>query len=360
MGRVYVVVGGQFGSEAKGHVTDWLARSHAVDAAGVIRVAGPNAGHTAYDDDGRAWALRQVPCAAVSRRGIRLFIAAGSEVDPQVLNDEVERLDAAGFAVSDRLWVDSQATVIEGKHQNAEKDLTVRIGSTGKGIGAARSDRIRREALTWEQYCQQHGTQPGYQHCDTTRVFPDLLFQGQDLIIEGTQGYGLGLHAGYYPHCTSSDCRAVDFLAMAGISPWMAEVDETHVWMVMRTYPIRVAGNSGPMYQELDWAQLSERTGGYIQPERTTVTQKIRRIGEWDTQLALAAIDANGGHRSASLHLVLTFFDYWFPEAHGFTKRDQLTPEMWSRVSEIETRLGNFKISALGTGPDTMIPLAYP
>jgi adenylosuccinate synthase len=360
MGQVYVVVGGQFGSEAKGHVTDWIVRSHATDVAGVIRVAGPNAGHTAYDDEGRGWALRQVPCAAVSRKGVNLFIAAGSEIDPEVLNDEVKRLDEAGFDVSNRLFVDSQATVIERKHQNAEKDLTVRIGSTGKGIGAARASRINREALTWAQYCQQTADQPGYQHCDTARVYPDLLFQGQDLVIEGTQGYGLGLHAGYYPHCTSSDCRAVDFLAMAGISPWAPEIDDLHVWLTMRTYPIRVAGNSGPMFRELDWAQLSERTGGYIKPERTTVTKNIRRIGEWDTVLARSAIEAHGGPRAGNVHIALTFFDYWFPEAAGFTKREQLTPAMWSRVSETEVALGNMKVSALGTGPATMIPLAYP
>lgn len=369
MSVVHVVVGGQFGSEAKGHVTGWLAKSPHVGA--VVRVAGPNAGHTAHDAQGRPWALRQVPCAAVTNLDAKLYIAAGSEIDPLVLVDEIGRLEHAGIPVHHRLFVDPEATVIEEQHLIDETDLVGHIGSTGKGIGAARSARIMREASTWFGWIQTSPPILERFHPNTAPCAPSLLYtlnQGQDVIIEGTQGFGLGLHASYYPFCTSSDCRAIDFLAMAGINPWASlSADglppELRIWPVFRTYPIRVAGNSGELYRELDWAELAERTGGYIKPERTTVTRKIRRIGEWDAMLARRAMIANGWP-SITLYPVLTFVDYWFPELADVENRETLDqhPELWGKIQQIEEDLGNgpgypHRLAAFTTGPDTLVPL---
>jgi adenylosuccinate synthase len=380
-GTLHVVVGGQFGSEAKGHVVDWLTRTRSISA--VVRVAGPNAGHTAYDPAGQPWALRQVPCAAVSDPNCLLYIAAGSEVDPEVLFDELDRLDAAGFNASHRLTVDRSATVLEPHHRATEGSLVAGIGSTGKGIGAARADRLMRGAMTWEQFCTRPPS-PGMPEPRPYPIYantPELLRghfdMGDSVVIEGTQGYGLGLHAGYYPFCTSSDCRAVDFMAMAGLSPWagtgtrstgIALVStsssgatghhmppEVAIWPVFRTYPIRVAGNSGPMLTELDWADLAERSGGYIKPERTTVTQKIRRIGEWDPDLAWDALRANGGP-GPNLHPVLTFVDYWDPTIAGSTDVREVSDKLWSRIDRAAHDMGQ-PFEALGTGPASMIQL---
>src|SRR5262245_9121981 len=130
--------------EAKGHVTGWLARAMS-DLAAVVRVAGPNAGHPAYDGQGRSFALRQIPVAAVTSHPVALLLGAGSEIDPDVLNDEIDRLEEAGIPILNRLYVDHEATVITALHKatevgaHPEDSLVDRIGSTGKGIGAARS-----------------------------------------------------------------------------------------------------------------------------------------------------------------------------------------------------------------------------
>lgn len=368
MSVINVVVGGQYGSEAKGHVTGWLAKSKHVGA--VVRIAGPNAGHTAYDDQGRPWALRQIPCAAVTNLTAKLIIAAGSEIDTGVLINEIKRLEDGGIPITDRLFIDPEATVIENRHQDIEHDtqLTDRVGSTGKGIGAARADRIMRKAAVWRDLA--HGEGPYLDRLNMAPAAPALVYamnQGLDIVIEGTQGYGLGLHAGYYPFCTSSDCRAIDFLSMAGVSPWGHLKDgappELRIWPVFRTYPIRVAGNSGPMHRELDWAELGERTDGYVKPERTTVTQKIRRIGEWDALLAHRAMVANG-HPSMSLFPVLTFVDYWFPELANVSDRETLDrhDDLWASVQSVEGDLGfgpgaPARLAAFTTGPDTLVSL---
>jgi adenylosuccinate synthase len=360
MGEVHVVVGGQYGSEGKGHVTAWLTKH--IGASRVIRVAGPNAGHSAYDQNGQKWALRQVPIAAVVDDHVNLYIAAGSEIDPEVLFDEITRLQIAGIPITDRLHIDDSATVIEPHHKDLEtnRNLVGRIGSTGKGIGAARSDRILREAATWGRFVADTENE---EWADTFRattcysvstLMYNYLAAGEKVIIEGTQGYGLGLHTDYYPQTTSSDARAVDFLSMAGISPWQLDVD-VHVWPVFRTYPIRVAGNSGPMFKELDWADLAERTHGHIQPERTTVTQKVRRVGEWDDALAVQAMRANGGP-GPNVHPVLLFLDYIFPELAGEADARRFGVDQWDYINRIQNVLRS-DINYVGTGPDTIVEL---
>lgn len=356
-GVVINVVGGQFGSEGKGAVAARVALGLGRLAA--VRVAGPNAGHSAVDAHGRKWALRQIPVVAVTNLDAVLVIGAGSEIDEEVLQSEVDTLDAAGFAVSQRLYVDGQATVIQPEHKQSETglggagqgSLVDRIGSTGKGIGAARAARMMREAPLW---CDGHDPDGDLRlpmwgiGTDTAAMLRRWLYNG-DVLIEGTQGYGLGLHAGYYPQCTSSDCRAVDFMAMTGITPWDPLVTHIETWVVLRTYPIRVAGNSGPLLAETSWDDLNKATLGYIKEERTTVTQKVRRVGCWDPDLAKAAIEANGG-RSAKI--ALTFFDYLYPELAGATSPTQLTGQHRATIAEMERDAGA-AIAYLGTGPDS-------
>lgn len=332
---VEVVVGGQYGSEAKGHVTAQLVEVAIRDqrAAEVvngevwnIRVAGPNAGHTVYDRHGQKYAFRHLPVGAVVDEDIRLYIAPGSEVDIEVLRAEIEQAEAGGWEVRDRLYISRQATVIEDYHKAEETrgQLVERVGSTGKGIGAARADRIMRQADTmgnrYANLTEGEGleaTIPGrwWRWAEPEDLYAtDQLVhdKNQHLIIEGTQGYGLSLRAsGHYPQVTSSDCRSIDFLAMAGVDPTRCSVEVTN-WVVARVFPIRVAGNSGPMEGETTWEDLG------LEPEKTTVTQKTRRVGAWDPELVQRAVQANGGH---NVKLVITMLDQIIPELKEFAER---------------------------------------
>lgn len=337
--ELIVVVGAQFGSEGKGAICGHLGKSMAQNDV-AIRVAGPNAGHTVIDELGKAWKLRAVPVAAVTSR-CQLHIAAGSEVDLKVLMDEVDALDRAGHDVSQRLTVHPSATILTERHRSHEaaRGLVARIGSTGKGIGAARSDRILRTAETFGELkdCPISMSEPG----------PFDLDDCGDVIIEGTQGYGLGLHTQYYPQVTSSDCRAIDFLAMAGISPWVRPYD-LEVILVARLYPIRVAGNSGPLKGETSWQELG------LPEERTTVTNKVRRVGEWDYDLVAEAIKANGGgNYTQRVSLALTMVDHKFPEVANKT---ELTDQAYTWVNQIGDALET-QVSLVGTGPDTVVEL---
>lgn len=344
-----VIVGGQYGSEGKGAVAGFLGRKmRSTDLA--VRVAGPNAGHTVYDDKHQAWKLRSVPVAAVTST-CQLHIAAGSEIDLGVMFDEIQALDASGHRVSERLTIHPSATILTEQHIAMERGSGIvdRIGSTGKGIGAARQARITRTAVIANDIptLQPMLSEPG----------PLDLHSLDRLVIEGTQGYGLGLHTANYPQVTSSDCRAIDFMAMAGVSPWDNLIHKLEVVVVARTYPIRVAGNSGPLLKETSWKALG------LSEERTTVTNKVRRVGEWDRELLHEAIRANGGGNwCTEVKLAITMLDHRFPIV-----KDQRIPLGWGSDWETGTDRGavldwltdvqdemETDIVYVGTGPETM------
>lgn len=335
MSRLKVVVGGQYGSEAKGAVTARLALDSAAPL--VVRVGGPNAGHTVVDAAGREWKLRHVPAGFVNPRAM-LALAPGSEVNAEVLFEEINALEDAGYRIGDRLFVDPQATLLDDTHitQEAVSSLNERLGSTAKGVGAARADRIWRTApLTGDLH----------NPTSVAELVEDWHTTGHDIIIEGTQGFGLGLHAGHYPFCTSGDARAVDMLAQAGVSPWRWPLGDIEVWVVFRTRPIRVAGNSGPLYGETTWGELG------LPEEYTTVTKRVRRVGEWDTELAWAALAANGAP-SPAIRIAVTMLDHMFPEVSGVTKWSDLSQPARAWLREREKELGQ-PIDMVGTGPYT-------
>lgn len=357
-GILEVVVGGQYGSEAKGHVAAQVAKRDAEDGRGhfAVRVAGPNAGHTAYDETGHRFAFRQLPVAAVVNPNAQLVIAAGSEIDLEVLVHEIEWAESRGHKVRERLLIDSEATVLTEAHKQAEMfgQMQKRIGSTQKGIGAARADRIMRRA---ERVIDRAGEFSSLGVLmPTAKFLNEALATGRRVLIEGTQGYGLGLHAGYYPKCTSSDCRAIDFISMAGVNPWAGS--RTLVDVVCRVYPIRVAGDSGPIKDETTWAELG------LPEERTTVTNKVRRVGLWDPALAREAVTANGGGESGNVRVVLTMLDQKYPEVRDLD--GPMNPEIMGAfincnaavfIDSVEAQTGA-PVIGVTTSPTTMVRVA--
>lgn len=348
-GRLIVVVGGQFGSEGKGHLTAQLAARCAPNSM-VIRTGGPNAGHTVWAAD-TEYKLRHLPTPIAVRGDITVALAAKSVINPAVLRDEMALF--AGHSV----LVDPAATILEPdhiEHENAPGSYMHDIGSTRKGIGAARADRIERVARTAHDLWGQGGTEldPGVLVLSVRDHAYYTLARGGDVIIEAAQGYGLGLHTDYYPYCTSADCTALDALAEAQISPWAAGV-VPQVWMALRPFPIRVAGTSGPLRDETTWEALG------LPQERTTVTNKVRRVGAWDGSLARRAAIANGVY-GGNVRIGLLMVDQVVPELAGveevgqYMKVTHTNPALENLVNRVSTDVGA-PIGAVGTGPRTMV-----
>lgn len=337
-GKIQIVVGGQFGSEGKGHAAAELARREGEMLA--IRTGGPNAGHTVWHD-GNEYKLRTVPVAGVVNPLARVAVAPRSLIQLDLATQEVKETGCGA------LFVDPNATILEPAHIAIEEgDSALEWGSTRKGIGAARMDRVHRTARIFRDTVQ---VIPELAEVNVTQMAREHLAEGLTVQIEAAQGYGLGLHTDFYPKTTSTDCRAIDALADVGLSPWEFPDSALEIWVVVRPYPIRVAGDSGPLFAETSWENLG------LPPERTTVTNKVRRVGQWDEHLVRDAVTANG---TRDVKLWMNMADHVFPFLGGRTQLKGIDrgplAQVHAWVERIEQETGAY-VYALGTGPSTAI-----
>lgn len=325
------IVGAQYGSEGKGAVVAALA--HLFD--GAVRTGGPNAGHSLWRN-GRVYKMRQVPCTWIERGP--LIMGAGATVDLDVLMAEI--VDTGVDPT--RILIDRHATVIRPADRMAEEESSLtKMGSTLEGVGAARIKKIHREVDAVGVLARDYQVYGGKvkTDVDTVQVLWEMLNQGQHILLEGTQGSGLSLHHGLWPHVTSNDTNAAQLLADSGVAPgWLK-----HTLLVARSYPIRVGGPSGPMPGgEISFDQIP----GHVTPERTTVTNKIRRISGWEDRVFNRAVQLND-----PCGIALTFTDYLDPAVRGAQDAEALwaSPDVRDFILKVE-RESRVPVVLAGTG----------
>jgi len=329
-----IVVGGQFGGEGKGKIVSHLASKDNVDY--VVRCGGPNSGHT-VDFNGKRCILRSLPAGFINAK-TRLLLGAGTLINPDILLQELEHCKVNPA----RLGVDFNAGVVTKEDEKCEKTLKLgeKIGSTLSGVGAAVARRVLRNG-NFLLARDEPKLQPFL-----TSVASEInaaLDRNLRVIVEGTQGFGLSLyHSRFYPYATSRDTTASAFLSEVGVSPLRA----TSVIMVLRTFPIRVGGNSGPLKNETTWEKLQELSGyPYTIRELTSVTNRLRRIAFFDIDLIKEAAMVNNPTRIA-----LNGVDYLDYQNKGARRIEDLTLAAREFIDNVqkETRV---KVSFVGTGP---------
>lgn len=332
---VTAIVGGQYGSEGKGAVVAALADRFDV----AVRTGGPNAGHSLFFRE-RVYKMRQIPCTWINP-DCELILGAGAVIDMEVLEAE-EALTGR------KPMIDGRAMIIDPKDRLSEEESALTtMGSTLEGVGAARIRKIQRDPLDHSALARD--VVPETAECDTVSHLWTRLNQGANVLLEGTQGSGLSLHHGHWPYVTSTDTNVAQLLADAGIAPgWLK-----HTLLVVRTYPIRVGGPSGPMPGgEISFDDIP----GAVTPERTTVTNKVRRISGWDSAVVDRAVMLND-----PCGIVLTFTDYLDPAVRGTTD-----PEIVEQSEAIRGFLGDLwtqtrvPVVMAGTGGPTfaMVPMS--
>lgn len=291
-----VVVGGQYGSEGKGKIALHFAREFNIKAA--VKVSGTNSGHTIIDADGKPRIHRVLPSGCVLP-GVHCVIAPGACFQPELLLRECREasLDMARY-----LHIHPNAGIITNEIQQEERrtGLVENISSTGSGTGMATCHRILCDGY-FTRACDIPELRPYI--TDTSRLMFDWIQQGEHILIEGGQGFGLSLyHTKHYPYCTSRDTPASAFIAEAGLSP----LDVTNIIQVLRSYEIRVAGNSGPMKHEITWEEVTQRARSRTPiQEMTSVSKRVRRVGEFDPELVRQANNVNQPNI-----IVMNFMDY--------------------------------------------------
>lgn len=331
-----VIAGGQFGSEGKGKVAHYFAERREASAA--VRVGGSNSGHTIVDQRGKTHVFRVLPTAAVLDRTI-CVLGAGSYVAPELLFEEMRRTELP----AERVWIDPNAFVLSDQHRETEQRSALgdRIGSTQSGTGAAVIERIER--LSASHLAQNDSRLAPFVRPVRT-LLRELMRHGEHVIVEGTQGFGLSLlHSPHYPKATSRDTTAAAFVAEAGLNP----LDVLDVVLVIRAFPIRVAGDSGRLPNEVDWQTIA-REGGWESSlvEYTSVTKKVRRVARFDPSIVKEAIVTN-----APTCIVLNHVDYIDATMHNSSR---LNSRGDSFVKQIEADL-QCHIDLVGLGPGILV-----
>jgi adenylosuccinate synthase len=318
-----VIVGAQWGDEGKGKATDLLGDR--VDY--VVRYqGGNNAGHTVVIGD-ESYALHLLPSGVLSDNATAV-IGNGVVINPDVLIEEIDGLINRG-AWRDRLLISADAHLIMPHHVALDKVTerylgTARIGTTGRGIGPAYSDKAsrvgirvqdlfdpgilqqklelalreknqiltklyNRRGIDTEAVVQQY---LGYASrleqyvADTGLVLNNALDQGQVVLLEGAQATLLDVDHGTYPFVTSSSPTAGGACAGSGIGPTRI----TRVVGILKAYTTRVG--AGPFPTELHDAQGEwlRKTGG----EYGVTTGRPRRTGWFDAVIARYSTRVNG------------------------------------------------------------------
>lgn len=333
---VDVVVGGQYGSEGKGNIVSYLAKEYDL----LVRVGGPNAGHKVFLEP--IHTFHHLPSGTLHNPNAKLVLGPGAQLRvPKLLEEIAEcQLDYR------RLSIDPQATIIEDEDVQFEAgDLKSRISSTGQGVGAAIARRIRMRGNEVRLARNIPELKPYIR--STSEVLADAYGEGKKILLEGTQGTSLSLYHGYYPYVTSRDTTAAGCLAESGISVRRVR----KIIMVCRTYPIRVGkpkrGTSGPMLQEISLKEIAGRSGIDLtelrKNERTSTTNKKRRIGEFDwNQLRLST------QLNSPTDIALTFADYLSVNNRDARRYEQLQPETIQFVEEVE-RVSGVPVTLINT-----------
>jgi len=318
-----IILGGQWGDEGKGKLTDALAD----EAAMVVRAnGGSNAGHTVQTDKG-AFKFRLIPSGILNSDCV-CVIGAGVVIDLETLVGELTGLqdrgvDTSGMLVSDRahLVLPYHRMLDQLEERRREQD---EIGTTLNGNGPAyadkasrhglricdlkRPDTLRRKLAIEVDAKNQHLVrifgespiefEPLYRHLlewgetiasmirSTEVIVQETLAREERVIIECAQGSMLDIDYGTYPYVTSSSPTAAGACQGAGVAP--SQVDD--VVGVYKAYSTRVGG--GPMPAELvdDAGELIRQRGR----EWGVNTGRPRRTGWFDAVAGRQSSRLNG------------------------------------------------------------------
>ncbi len=319
--KVDVILGLQWGDEGKGKVVDVLTPNYEI----VARFqGGPNAGHT-LEFEGEKYILKSIP-SGIFQEGKINIIGNGVVIDPALFKQEVEALEATGHILTDRLYISKKAHLILPTHRlldaASEKAMgDAKIGTTGRGIGPAYTDKVSRHGLRVGDLF--HNFEEKYRNAvanhkeklspsDWEGVLPDLekqwfagvkklktfqiiesehfinkhLAGGGNVLAEGAQGSMLDIDFGSYPFVTSSNTICAGACTGLGIAPKMIG----EVYGIFKAYCTRVG--SGPFPTELfdnDGQQLRDQGKEY-----GSVTGRPRRCGWIDLVALRYTIMLNG------------------------------------------------------------------
>lgn len=324
-----IVIGAQWGDEGKGRVVDLLAEKSDL----VARVnGGDNAGHTVTVGE-KIYKLHLIPSGIIHPNTTGVM-GSGMVLNPLTLVEEIAMLREAGVNISpERLWISDAAHLITPLHRLLDRAKEgalgeAQIGTTGRGIGPAYTDKAARRGLRageiletsgFEERVREHFQEVGRQLMDWYKqpakdsddIMADFLEKSQELqpyihrigplvrsaltsdkiiLVEGAQGTLLDIDQGTYPYVTSSFTTAGGVTNALGVGLHPAR----KIIGVVKAFQTRVGAGSFPTELDGDIAGHLRGTGKNPWDEFGTTTGRPRRVGWLDLVLLRYAHEVNG------------------------------------------------------------------
>jgi len=336
-----IIVGTQWGDEGKGKIVDLLTER----ADAVVRYqGGNNAGHTVMFGE-KTFILHLLPSGIL--RKTTSILGNGVVIDLAEMIKEIDELAQMDIAVEDHLHISDRAQLVMPWHKTfdrlcEEQKGKNKIGTTGRGIGPAYEDKVRRSGMRvgdllepelfkarLEEIVEEKNKllelyyksdEPSFSAeeifsefiaylkilkpyiRDTPLLVNQMIEEGKNILFEGAQGTFLDVDHGTYPFVTSSNTLAGGACAGTGIGP--TRINE--VLGIVKAYTTRVG--SGPFPTE-----LLDNDGELLQSEGHefgATTGRPRRCGWFDALLVRQAVRLNGITSMAVMKLdVLDKFD---------------------------------------------------
>jgi len=293
-GKINLTMGLQFGSEGKGLLSGYLALNTDIDIS--VCDFGPNTGHTFVDVYGKKTIVTQLPMAVVNPN-TRLLLNSNAIIHPPTLLKEIEENKCAV-----RVIINPNATIVTEECREWERENLPRISSTKKGTGAALAWKVMRHPKA-----QIASMVPELKPFlgDTVGILWQACLNNKMILGEQGQGFWLSRdHSNMWPYCTSRNVTSMSFMDGCGLPFYMLG----SVYGALRTFPIRVGndkdvegkdiGYSGDPFmgsEELTWEEVTKRSTSEVSlEEKTTVTDKVRRVFTFSAEQVIHAINSNG------------------------------------------------------------------
>ncbi len=332
---ITAIVGGNWGDEGKGKITDLCAATSHI----VVRFqGGSNAGHTIINNFGK-FALHQLP-SGIFYENVANVIGNGVALNIEYLLKEMESVKSTGIDMN--LLISERAQVLLPHHILLDKYEEERLGdrafgSTKSGIAPFYSDKYSKVGIQLSEIyfedvlklrlkgiyekvnvllkhlynkeeidykvvydkIRREGEQVEKYVADTSAFLREAARDYRNILLEGQLGALKDTDHGIYPYVTSSSTLAGFAAVGAGISP--RSIDE--ILVVTKAYSSAVG--EGPFVSEIfgETAEELRRRGGDA-GEYGATTGRPRRVGYFDcvatrygccvqgaTQVALTGLD---------------------------------------------------------------------
>jgi len=387
-----VVLGLQWGDEGKGKIIDNLADSFDV----VCRYqGGANAGHTIFYQNEKI-SLHLIPSGILRTDKISI-IGNGVVIDLEQLTKEIEGLKEKGIEIKNNLKISKRSHLILPSYFEEEKEMKDKIGTTGRAIGPAYSNKILRKGIRmgdifsssyldkfnlpaeYLQKIESFKNSYGYMVVDTVELLRDLIKENKRIIFEGAQGVLLDIDFGTYPYVTSSNPTPGGILTGTGTPPNSV----ANIIGITKAYTTRVGKGPFPSRMEKKTEEDIRKKGN----EFGATTGRPRNCGWLDlvalkyacwisgtTEIVLTKIDVLDGLPEVKVATSYKINDEekkWFPSevwklekaepvyrsfpgwnnTKSITKYNDLPKEACNFIKFIEDSLG-VKVSYISTGKE--------